>query len=221
MGFPTKLLGPDEHLVLVVRRHAKVLFWPAVLVIVMVPAATFLSALVPNGGAQVYGRGAVAVIAALVLLRWAVWPFLRWWTTVYAITDRRLVIRSGVFSRSGHDMPLSRLNDVSFSHGVIGRMLGFGTLVVESAGERGQLVLDEVPKVEQVQRTLYRLADEVRDGTARSDRHDDDGDDDDSYSGREGDTVRLSRGGADNPTIQFDPDHPFDPGGRPDPRRGT
>jgi uncharacterized membrane protein YdbT with pleckstrin-like domain len=229
MGFPTKLLGPDEHLVLVLRRHAKVLFWPAVLVIATVPAATFLSALVPTGDAQRYARAAIVLVAALVLLRWAVWPFLRWWTTTYAITDRRLVIRSGVFSRSGHDMPLSRLNDVSFSHGVIGRMLGFGTLVVESAGERGQLVLDEVPRVEQVQRTLYRLSDDVRDRAARGDRGGPDDDQDGAgYAAQDGDTVQLSRGGPrsdrprpggnDNPTIQFDRTQAVDRGDQPDGR---
>jgi uncharacterized membrane protein YdbT with pleckstrin-like domain len=97
-----------------------------------------------------------------VVARWVIWPFLTWWNTVYAITDRRLVLRQGVFNRTGHDMPLSRLNDVRFSHNVIERVLGCGTLVVESAGEAGQLVLDDVPRVEQVQRTLYRLSDGIR-----------------------------------------------------------
>jgi hypothetical protein len=59
-------------------------------------------------------------------------------------------------------MPLTRLNDVSFQHTVWERMLGCGTLVVESAGERGQLTLTDIPKVELVQRTLYRLSDEQR-----------------------------------------------------------
>ena len=59
-------------------------------------------------------------------------------------------------------MPLSRLNDVSFEHNVIERMLGCGTLIVESAGERGQLTLSDIPKVEVVQRTLYRLSEDVR-----------------------------------------------------------
>jgi hypothetical protein len=59
-------------------------------------------------------------------------------------------------------MPLSRLNDVKFSHNVVERVLGCGTLVVESAGEVGQLVLTDVPRVEQVQRTLYRLSDGIR-----------------------------------------------------------
>jgi hypothetical protein len=85
-----------------------------------------------------------------------------WLNTTYAITTRRLVIRTGVLSRSGHDMPLSRLNDVSFSHNLLERMLGCGTLVVESGGEQGQLTLNDVPKVELVQRTLNRLSDDVR-----------------------------------------------------------
>ena len=48
---------------------------------------------------------------------------------------------------------------MSFSHNVFERLLRCGTLTVESAGERGQLVLRDVPKVESVQRELYRLVD--------------------------------------------------------------
>ena len=80
---------------------------------------------------------------------------------------------SGVFNRQGHDMPLTRLNDVSFQHTFWERLLGCGTLVVESAGERGQLTLTDIPKVELVQRTLYRLSDEVR-GRRGPDRVDED-----------------------------------------------
>jgi uncharacterized membrane protein YdbT with pleckstrin-like domain len=186
MGFPKKLLGDDESLVMVLRPHVKRLIGPVVLLLVVSPLATFVAGLVPDGAAQPWLRGAVALAAVLVLLRWALWPFVVWWNTVYVITDRRLVMRHGVFSRSGHDMPLTRLNDVSFSHNMIERMLGCGTLTVESAGERGQVVLSDVPKVEQVQRTLYRLSDDARDGTggARRIRADLDGGADDAVRGR-------------------------------------
>ena len=56
-------------------------------------------------------------------------PFLRWWTTVYVLTDRRLILREGLIARSGRDIPLGRINDVSFSHTAIERVLGCGTLV--------------------------------------------------------------------------------------------
>jgi uncharacterized membrane protein YdbT with pleckstrin-like domain len=158
MGFPQRLLADDEKLVLVLRRHVKVLFAP-ILIFVLCVAAVAVTAAV---GAQSFLLIAVGIVAAVIAIRWALWPFLIWFNTVYAITTRRLILRNGVLNRSGHDMPLSRLNDVSFSHNLLERMLGCGTLVVESGGEQGQLKLDDVPKVELVQRTLYRLSDDLR-----------------------------------------------------------
>jgi uncharacterized membrane protein YdbT with pleckstrin-like domain len=160
MGFPRRLLANDERLVLVLRRHVVVLFWPFVVFLVAV-AIGVAGAFLPQG-TRPWGPLVLAVIAVLIVLRWVLWPFLKWFNEVYAITTRRLILREGVFNRAGHDMPLTRLNDVSFEHNLFERMLGCGTLVVESAGERGQIRLDDVPKVELVQRTLYRLSDEMR-----------------------------------------------------------
>lgn len=158
MGFPHRLLADDEKLVLVLRRHIKVLFVPF-LIFVGVAVLIGLSFLIPG---QPWVQLAVGALGLVVLAKWSLWPLIVWANTTYAITTRRLIIRTGVLNRSGHDMPLSRLNDVSFSHNIIERMLGCGTLVVESAGEQGQLRLEDVPKVELVQRTLNRLSDDVR-----------------------------------------------------------
>ncbi len=166
MGFPQRLLADDEKLVLVLRRHIKVLFTPILLLVVGLVALGLTAWL---SGAQPIALLIVAVIVLLILARWALWPFLVWFNTLYAITTRRLILRSGVFNRTGHDMPLSRLNDVSFSHNLWERMLGCGTLVVESGGEMGQLKLDDIPKVELVQRTLYRLSEDVRGIQGRDD----------------------------------------------------
>lgn len=168
MGFPQRLLADDERLVLVLRRHVKVLFGPILLLILCLVALGATAALTP-AGSRFWALLVVAAIALVILLRWALWPFLIWFNTVYAITNRRLILRNGVLNRSGHDMPLGRLNDVSFSHNLLERLLGCGTLVVESGGEHGQLVLSEVPKVELVQRTLYRLSDELRGAPAGDD----------------------------------------------------
>jgi uncharacterized membrane protein YdbT with pleckstrin-like domain len=160
MGFPRRLLSDDEQLVLVLRRHVKVLLGPVVVLVLAV--AVFAASLLIPAGAQPGASIVVAALALVVAARWFLWPFLVWFNTRYAVTTRRLILRGGVFNRSGHDMPLSRLNDVSFEHNLIERLLGCGTLVVESGGERGQLTLVDVPKVELVQRTLYRLSDDLR-----------------------------------------------------------
>jgi uncharacterized membrane protein YdbT with pleckstrin-like domain len=158
-GIPKRLLGEDEEVELAMRPHWKEMVLPVLLLLVVSPGATFLAAIAPDGDLQGWLRIGIAAVAALVLLRWTVWPFLVWLTTAYVVTDRRLITRVGVVARLGRDMPLSRVNDVTFEHsGILERLLGCGTLVVESAGERGQLVLRDVPRVEEVQRDVYRLA---------------------------------------------------------------
>ena len=171
-GIPRKLLGEGEEVVMAMRPHVKELLVPALVLVIVSPLATYLASVMPDGDAQRWLRVTVGVVALAVLLRFTVWPFLKWLTTSYVVTDRRLITRVGVIARQGRDMPLSRINDVTFAHtNLLERMLGCGTLVVESAGERGQLVLRDVPRVEEVQRDVYRLAeqDEERRRTAPPD----------------------------------------------------
>lgn len=166
MAFPAKLLGEGEHVVDELRPHWKALVLPSAAFVLTAGVASFVAAIVPGWSAQGWVRLAILILALILVLAWSVRPFLRWRTTSYVLTDQRLITRQGVLSRSGRDIPLTRVNDVSFSHSLLGRVLRCGTLVVESAGERGQLVLVDVPRVEQVQRELYRLV-EQQDGARR------------------------------------------------------
>jgi uncharacterized membrane protein YdbT with pleckstrin-like domain len=158
-GIPRRLLADDETVVMALRPHWKDLVVPALVLLVVSPLATYAAAVLPEGDVQLWLRVLTVTAAVLVVLRWSVSPFLKWITTRYVITDRRLITRVGVISRAGRDMPLSRVNDVTFEHGgILERIMRCGTLVVESASERGQLILRDVPRVEEVQRDVYRLA---------------------------------------------------------------
>ena len=77
--------------------------------------------------------------------------FLLWVSASYTVTNRRLINRSGVFVRKGRDIPLHRINDVSYERGVLDRLLGCGTLVISDASEEGRSVLLDVPHVEKLQ----------------------------------------------------------------------
>ena len=94
-------------------------------------------------------------------------PILVWRTTVYELTSRRMRLRDGILTRNGRDIPLSRITDVSFRKGVLDRILGSGTLVVESAGEHGELELKEIPRVEKVSSMLFQLVEEERQRDSR------------------------------------------------------
>lgn len=157
MAYPKKLLSDAETVVLETHPHWKTLVLPVLALLATLVLAGFLLAVVDDST----GRYVIAGVAAVLAVVFFLVPFLRWRTTLFVITDKRVVVRSGILSRTGRDIPLSRVNDVTFSHNLLERILGCGTLVVESAGERGQVQLTEVPHVEQVQRTLYELAENV------------------------------------------------------------
>ncbi len=157
MAYPQKLLGEGERVEMELRPHWRAVVPAVVLLLVVVPVASFLAAVVPDWAAQRWIRLALAVLA-LVLLAWGtLLPLLRWITQSYTLTTRRIIVRSGLLTRTGHDMPMSRVTDVSFRQGVLDRIMRTGTLTVESSGERGQLVLLDVPNVQVVQREIYRL----------------------------------------------------------------
>ncbi|HUK72941.1 MAG TPA: PH domain-containing protein [Streptosporangiaceae bacterium] len=149
-----------EQSVFIMHPHWKTVIGPIVILAVVVVAAAAALVLIPFGSAATIGRGVVAGIALIVAAVLSGIPILRWRTTTYELTTRRLRMREGILSRFGRDIPLNRVNDVSFSHGIIDRVLGCGKLVVESAGEHGQLVLTEIPQVEKVQSILYQLVEE-------------------------------------------------------------
>lgn len=158
-----KQLGPNEHVVLALRQHIKAMFGPILIFVVVCAAVGFATALIPDGDAQLWIRLAIALVGLLIVARWAVWPFLNWLTSRYVVTNERILTNHGVIRRYGRTMPLSRVNDVSFDHGLVDRLLGCGTLVVSSAGEQGQLLLHDVPKVETVQREIYGLVEAEHD----------------------------------------------------------
>jgi uncharacterized membrane protein YdbT with pleckstrin-like domain len=126
----------------------------------VVGVSSYLIFLVPTGSVRTPLRWVILAIAVLILLRFTFWPWVSWQATHYVLTTRRVVIRRGVLGRTGRDIPLTRVNDVSFHHSLFERMLGCGTLTIESAGEHGQVVLPEVPGVEMVQREVYRCVEE-------------------------------------------------------------
>jgi uncharacterized membrane protein YdbT with pleckstrin-like domain len=174
MAYPRRLLADGEEVQLDLHPHVRVLARPVLVLLVVVPLASFVAAKVPPGAAQAPVRAALAALALLLLLALVLRPFLGWVTTRYVVTDRRLITRRGVLARSGRDVPLSRITDVSFEHGLLERILGCGTLVVDCAGERGQVVLADVPGVEAVQRRLHELADELPDDELPDDELPDD-----------------------------------------------
>ncbi len=152
MAISNKLLNEGESVVFSTRTHAKALLLPGVLLLVSLGLAAWVSNL--TDGVVVMGGWGLGV---LVILVFVVWPFLNWLASTYTVTTRRLITRHGVFTRTGHDIPLNRISDVSYERDLIDRLLGCGTLVISDASEVGRVELPDVPRVEQLQLKISDL----------------------------------------------------------------
>jgi uncharacterized membrane protein YdbT with pleckstrin-like domain len=165
MGYPAKLLSPGESIKFETKPHWRALLVPAIVLIGTIFGMSLLYFWIDSnmfGGTLI--RWVVLGGGILILALWAVVPFLRWLTTEYVFTDRRIIVRSGIITRQGRDMPLAKVNDVSFGVPVMGRILNYGELRIQSAGENEGLTVKDVPDVEDIQRDVYKLieADEQR-----------------------------------------------------------
>lgn len=162
MGYPQRLLGEGETIVTEMKPHWRALIVPAIVLIAVVFAATWLGLMWGSwfdGPVGSVGRWAIIIVSVAVVLLFVLRPFLYWITTQYVFTNRRIITRAGLVSKRGRDMPLSKVNNVSFEISFFGRLLNYGRLEIESAGE-GDLLIDDVPDVETIQREVYRLHEE-------------------------------------------------------------
>ena len=164
-------LTQDEHLVLLLHPHWKTLIRPFAVAVLVIAIALIAEVLILSNSAAAVERLVVAAVAILAVMLWLIVPVLRWRTTTYELTTRRMRVRSGIVTRHGRVIPLARINDVSFEKGPLDRLLGSGRLVVESAGEHGQILLDDIPRVEFTQATLFRLVEEEQRRLERNDRN--------------------------------------------------
>jgi uncharacterized membrane protein YdbT with pleckstrin-like domain len=160
-------LTEGEHLVLRLHQHWKTVLRPFLILAATVVVLLVLLLVVAAVRNSAPARIAVGVVALVVVLTWVARPLLRWRTTSYELTNRRLRLRAGIISRTGRDFPLSKISDVSFQQGLLDRLLGCGRLIVESPGERGQLILTEIPHVQDVQATLFQLVEDEQDRQVR------------------------------------------------------
>jgi uncharacterized membrane protein YdbT with pleckstrin-like domain len=143
-----KYLLPREVRVATVRRHPAVLLPTSALAVVGLLVAFILSAtLLRHHTVLIW---IVWGLWALLMLR-LIWEVINWAVDYFVITSQRILLTSGVFTRSVAMMPLSKVTDMSFHRTFAGRLLGYGEFVVESAGQEQSLRnIDHIPYPEQL-----------------------------------------------------------------------
>lgn len=105
------------------------------------PFATALVSLVVVGGlsagldARTEPLGTVLWVLWLVVAARAVWRLLEWHNEWFVATDRRLLLVYGLVTHKVAMMPLRKVTDMNYGRSIMGRLLGYGEFVLESAGQ--------------------------------------------------------------------------------------
>jgi uncharacterized membrane protein YdbT with pleckstrin-like domain len=154
LPFPRRLLNDDESVVLDLRPHWWGLVGATFVLAVALGVAIAVSILV-HGTAHDPVLIVTLIVVLVALVRF-VTRYIRWATTNIVVTNHRLILRSGVLSKTGREIPLERINDIAYHQSFFDRLIRSGDLIVESAGERGQETLRRVPDPTRVQQEIYR-----------------------------------------------------------------
>ncbi len=166
MSLPRKLMIDGEQTVLTTRTHVKALLIPLIILLAVAFAGGLLAGTVweaPLWGGEPILRWIIIVVSLVLIGFGSVIPFLRWYLWTYTLTNKRLVEQRGILTRSGRVIPLSRINDVAFEKNLNDRILGSGTLVIHDASEQAGLELRDIPRIEEMHRTVTSLVDEAHD----------------------------------------------------------
>ena len=143
-----KYLLPHEHQVITVRKHPAVLIGPIALALGGILIALVLGTTVLL---HVNHAAIVLLIACLILLAYLGFKAWEWSEDYFVVTSDRMLEASGVFTRKIAMMPLVKVTDMSFQRSTLGRVLGFGSFILESAGQDQALrTIDHVPYPEQL-----------------------------------------------------------------------
>ncbi|EME57452.1 PH domain-containing protein [Amycolatopsis decaplanina] len=152
---PDEYLLDTERRVIRIRRHWAVLLWDTFEAVALLAVCVLVSYLLPPAAWVI--QNILWYAALLVILRFA-YVVMEWWVERLVVTDKRFVMTTGVYTTKVLMMPITKVTDLTYERSAWGRMMGYGTMVVESAGQIQALNrIDYLPKPEEFYDTISEL----------------------------------------------------------------
>ncbi len=167
MPYPDNLLVRGERIIMNKRPHWKVLILPAVFFVLIIGGGFALAAALRNWEYSSTANWVIAVIGVIALMMLVVAPFVRWRVEHFVMTNHHVFFRTGLFARREHQIPLSQIANIETEVSFWGRLMGYGSLIVESSADQ-PLKFTNVASIGKVQATLNQLIRDERDPHSKS-----------------------------------------------------
>lgn len=147
-------LLPTERRVIRVRQHWASVWKDLTLTALFVLAMVAVEFYLPDG---LLVDNVTFYLALVAVLRFTV-VTLMWWVERIVVTDKRVMLSRGLITHNLGMMPLSKVTDLTFQRSLGGRILGYGTVIVESAGQNQAFErIKYVPRPEEVYEAISEL----------------------------------------------------------------
>ena len=130
MSYVTSVLQPEEKVRYVTNIHW-VKYWPGAL-LAAIAAAAYWMALQPVSSYSIWKWIAIVLAVAACVMMFVTW-FTRW-TTEIAVTDRRIIKKTGFISRDTMEMSLGKVESVQVDQSILGRVLNYGDITLQGTG---------------------------------------------------------------------------------------
>jgi membrane protein YdbS with pleckstrin-like domain len=152
-----KYLSPGEATILEVRRHWAALLAPGAQLLAALLIGSFLGTLLGPGSTSDPVDTFVSLVVLVFLIRFA-WKLFEWQIDRIVVTNRRIIEVSGLITRRVASIPLAKVTDLTYRRTVLGRALGFGELILESAGQKQALdAITYIPRPDEFYRAFAEL----------------------------------------------------------------
>jgi uncharacterized membrane protein YdbT with pleckstrin-like domain len=131
-----RYLLPHERQVITVHQHPAIIIRPIFEVLIGLAIAGWLTvAFAKNNSAAVL---VIWIIWGLVFIRLVI-KVIEWGETYFVVTSQRFILATGLVTRQVKMMPLAKVTDMTFERSAMGRLLGYGEFILESAGQNQAL----------------------------------------------------------------------------------
>ncbi|MCA1840580.1 MAG: PH domain-containing protein [Actinomycetota bacterium] len=152
-----RYLAPTERVIHSCRKHPVVALKPVAIWLATLVGASALGFLVSprtsDSIADVIAGWAVILVTVYLIAK-----LMQWWVARYVITDQRVIFMEGILNVKVAAIPLQKITDTTFTKTILGRLFGFGDLMLDSPGEHGGLsMLTDLPRPDQIYRLITSL----------------------------------------------------------------
>ena len=130
MDYVERILQPGEQVRHISSIHW-IVYWPGVAVALLAVVAYWFSETRYLTGFWRYTGYALALVAVILLVQ----QWFQWWITEIAVTNRRVIYKTGFVRRQTNEMNMDKVESVKINQTILGRILDYGDVTILGTGE--------------------------------------------------------------------------------------